>query len=341
MEKPYVSLLIPCRNEEKFISDCLDSLLKNDYPIDKTEILVIDGISDDSTVRIVEEYISRNSNIRLLSNSKRVFPAAVNIGITESKGELIFIMGAHAIYPEEYISKCVKSSLELNSENVGGILNTIPIDENMMGRMISYVLSNSFGVGNSTFRTGHSEIIEVDTVFGGCYKRDVFDRIGNFNENLVSTSDMEFNTRLKRSGGKIYLIPDIIANYYTRSTFTKFMQNNFRNGFWAIYPLRFVDIIPVSLRHFIPLMFLVGIICGILLSFVSNIFLYILLSVLSLYIVASIIASFEFLKKNIISGLVIPSLFLMLHISYGIGSLIGLIKVLVHKRFYVAHLFKK
>lgn len=333
MENPFVSLLIPCRNEEKFISVCLDSLLNNDYPKEKTEIIVIDGLSTDKTIEIVKNYVSRHSFIKLISNPDKIFPAAVNKGVSNSKGELVFIIGAHAVYSKDYVSRCVQYSLEYEAENIGGVLNTIPVDDNLLGRMISYVLSNSFGVGNSSFRVGSSEIKEVDTVFGGCYKRSVFDRIGGFNENLVSTSDMEFNTRLRKSGGKIFLVPDISATYYTRSTLRTFLRNNIRNGYWAIYPIRFVDTIPVSLRHFIPLIFLSGLIGGIILSFISKVFLYILLSVLAIYLFASIVASVSFLKKSVTGIIIIPILFFMLHISYGAGSFAGLCKVLYYRVF--------
>jgi glycosyltransferase involved in cell wall biosynthesis len=333
MQSPFLSIIIPTRNEELFIGNCLKSILLDEYNRDFMEILIIDGMSIDDTRKIVTSFISENPVIRIIDNPKKLYPCAVNIGVKESKGDVILILGAHATYEKSYISKCVKYLFELEADDVGGVLNTVGLNNSVMGRAITNVLSSSFGVGNSTFRTGSDKITEVDTVFGGCYHRNVFERIGYFNENLVSSSDMDFNTRLKRSGGRIYLIPEIIATYYTRSTFSSFMKNNFRNGYWAIYPIRFLDYIPVSLRHFIPLFFLLGIIGGIALSFVSVIFLYILSGTLAVYFIASVFASLKFARKDEYSFLLLPLLFPLLHLSYGLGSLIAFIKVVISKLF--------
>jgi glycosyltransferase involved in cell wall biosynthesis len=328
---PIVSIIIPCRNEELWIGRCIDSVLNTDYPKELLELFIVDGLSSDKTVEIALQYGLKYPFIKVLKNEKRIFPSAVNLGYVNSIGEVIVILGAHATYELNYISKCVKYLFELDADNVGGVLNTVGLNKSVIGTAITNVLSSSFGVGNSTFRTGSDKIIEVDTVFGGCYRRSVFERIGNFNENLVSTSDMDFNTRLKRSGGKIFLVPEISATYYTRSTFPKYLKNNFRNGYWAIYPMRFLDYIPVSLRHFIPLIFLTAILGGILLSFFSVIFLYILISTLAIYLLISIVASLKFLRQSRFSIVILPFLFLLLHLSYGLGSLLGLIKVVLNK----------
>ncbi|MCK4344659.1 MAG: glycosyltransferase family 2 protein, partial [Bacteroidales bacterium] len=185
-----------------------------------------------------------------------------------------------------------------------------------------------FGVGNSTFRTGSDKPIEVDTVFGGCYRRSVFEKIGFLNENLVSSSDIEFNIRLKRAGGKIFLFPDIIATYYTRTSFKKFVKNNFRNGFWAIYPLRFVNYMPVSFRHFIPLFFVLGILGLTFLSIFSSSFLIILLIVMSIYFFLGIFFSLKYVKGNLLNWFLPPVFFFLLHISYGIGSLYAFCAIL-------------
>ena len=258
MNQPFVTIIIPSRNEEKFISDCLDSFIENDYPKEKLEILVVDGASIDNTRKIVFGYEKKYNYIRLLDNPLKIFPTAVNLGIKASKADFILIAGSHARYKKDYVSKCIYNSFKYNANNVGGILITIAIEDNFISEAITIVLSSRLGVGNSVFRTGSNKVIEVDTVFGGCYKREVFDKIGYFNENLISTSDYEFNKRLRRNGGKIYLNPEIKAYYYTRTSLKRFLSNNFRNGFWSIYPLAFVNYLPVSLRHLIPLFFFLG-----------------------------------------------------------------------------------
>ena len=329
MVEPFVTIIIPTRNEEIFISKCLDTLLENDYPKDKIEIFVIDGSSTDNTLSIVRAYVALYPLIKIFSNPGKVFPSAVNIGIKESHGDLIFIAGAHAQYEKEYISQCVKSSIECQADNVGGILITCALEKTFIGSIISFVLSSQFGVGNSRFRTGSGIKQEVDTVFGGCYKRDVFDRIGLFNENLISTSDYEFNKRLRRNGGKIILDPGIKVTYYTRTKFKLFVINNFRNGFWSIYPLKFLDYFPIGLRHLVPLLFFLFLIGSIIFSLIWPFFLYSLCIVMGLYLIMAIYSSAKAVDLRKI--IVLPAFFFLLHTTYGLGSFVALIKVGVHR----------
>lgn len=331
-----VSIIIPCRNEEKFIGRCLDSIIAQDYPRDKFEVLVVDGMSEDKTREILRDYAERYSFIRLLDNPKKITPCALNIGIKNARGEIIMRMDAHATYEKDYISKCVKYLNEYNADNVGGIMVTLPRNETFIGKAIAMVLSHPFGVGNSAFRTGAKEPKWVDTVFGGCYKREVFDKIGLFNENLTSTQDMEFNLRLKKAGGKILLHPDIVSYYYTRSDFKSFCKNNLRNGLWVILPFKFSKIIPVSLRHLIPFIFVLSIIVSGVLSFFSSIFFWLFLLIVGFYSLTNLYFSFKIAlrKKNIKYLVVIPVLFAALHIGYGLGSAWGLILVSASIRFW-------
>jgi glycosyltransferase involved in cell wall biosynthesis len=334
-EPPLISIIIPCYNEEIFLGKCINSVLNNDYPLEKVEIFIVNGMSTDKTVEVAQEIIKSNSEVKIeiLNNPKKIFPCAVNIGVNNSHGEFIMILGAHSVYNKSYITLCVENSLKYDADNVGGILETIGTNTSVIGRAITCVLSSSFGVGNSTFRTGTDKVTEVDTVFGGCYKRKVFEKIGFFNENLRSTSDMDFNVRLKKAGGRIILDPGIKATYFTRNSFGKFFSNNIRNGYWSIYPLRFIDYLPVSMRHMIPLFFICSVICGIILSFVANIFMYILLGVMIIYTIAAFVAATPFIKKGVFNIILMPFLFLTLHLTYGAGSLWAGIKVIYYKTF--------
>ncbi|MEI6766185.1 MAG: glycosyltransferase family 2 protein [Bacteroidota bacterium] len=323
-----VSVIIPCRNEEAFIADCIDSLLANDYPHEFIEILVVDGLSSDKTIDIVKQYSEKFSFIQLISNPKKIFPAAVNAGFNASSGDVIMIAGAHAVYDSKYISASVRLQFELGADNIGGVLITKGKNENFIGKLITATLSNPFGVGNSTFRTGSDKVCEVDTVFGGCYRREVFETIGLFNENLVSTSDMDYNSRLRRNGGKIFLSPEIKVEYYTRSTFSRFMKNNFRNGFWVIYPLRFVNTLPVSLRHLVPLGFFLGTAGLAFLGLLHFCFWWMLGGIGALYVLAAYYFSFSRAAKGGIAGAFIqPFFFVLLHYTYGIGSVFALVKL--------------
>jgi len=335
-----VSIIIPCRNEEKFIGKCLDSIIEQDYPKDKLEILVVDGMSEDRTREIMKEYMDKCPFIKLLDNPKKITPCALNIGIKNAKGEIIIRMDAHATYQKDYISKCVKYLYEYNADNVGGIMVTLPQNDTFIDRAIVKVLTSRFGVGNSDFRTGISQPKETDTVFGGCYRREVFEKIGYFNENLSSSQDIEFNIRLKKSGGKIMLFPDIVSYYYARSDFKSFFKNNFRNGVWAVYPMKFVKHMPVRLRHLIPLMFVSGLIGSLILSFFIPMLFYLFLAVVLSYLLADFYfsAKISLSKKNWRYFFVLIFTFATLHFSYGFGSISGLIRVLFSKNFWIIQL---
>ena len=340
---PKVTIIIPCRNEESFIEGCLNSVVNMDYPKEKIEIFVVDGLSTDKTVDIAIKYAEKYPFMKILKNEKRIFPAAVNLGHKKSSGEVIAIFGAHAIYESNYISLCVKYLEELEADNVGGVLNTIGLNDSVIGKAITNVLSSSFGVGNSTFRTGTEKIVESDTVFGGCYRKSVFEKIGIFNEYLISSSDMDFNTRLWKSGGKIFLIPEIIITYYTRSDFPSFCRNNFRNGVWAIYPMKFIKYMPVSLRHLIPLIFVSGLFGSLILSFFISIFFYLFLAIVFSYSLTNSYFSGKIAskEKDFRYFFVMPVIFTTLHISYGLGSVVGLVKVLFSKNFHLTRLRNK
>ena len=181
---PLISIIIPCLNEEKYLGKCLDSIIRNDYPKDKLEILAVDGMSEDGTRKIIEKYASRYPFVKLLDNSERITPCGLNKGIKEARGKYILWMSAHNEYRNDYLQRCLECSVTFNADNVGGIIKVVPRDDSLIGRSIALALSDPFGVGNSAFRIGTQQARWVDTVFGGCYKREVFEKIGLFNETL-------------------------------------------------------------------------------------------------------------------------------------------------------------
>jgi len=332
----FVSVVIPCRNEEKFIGKCLDSILANDYPKDRLELLVVDGGSEDRTREIVGEFTKKFSFIKLVDNPRKITPCAFNIGIKDSQGEIIIIMGAHATFEKDYISKCVKYLDEYKADNVGGTMITLPRENTLVGKAIVCSLSSPFGVGNSRFRTGSKKPIWVDTVFGGCYRKELFDKIGLFNEELINSQDMEFNLRLKKAGGKTLLVPDVISYYYTRSDFRSFCKNNFRNGIWAIYPLKFIKYLLLSPRHMVPLTFISSLILSGILALFWSTFLWLFSLISSLYLAVNLYFSIKIAirEKKLRYIVVLPLIFATLHLFYGFGSLIGLFKVVFSKSFW-------
>lgn len=327
---PFVSVIIPCRNEEKYIGKCLGSLLSQDYPKEKMEILVIDGMSEDKTREIVENYIKEYPLFKLLDNSKKFNPFAINIGIKSSNGEIVMIMGAHTHYEKDYISKCVKylTENEYDADNVGGVLKIVPIENTLTAGAIAFSLSSPFGSGTSYYRTGLKKPRWVDTVFGGCYKREVFKKIGLFNESLVRSQDMEFNLRLKKAGGKTLLVPEIVAYYYPKSNLKDFFLHNFEDGIWAIYPLKFVKI-PLRLRHYIPLIFISSLLGTGMLGIFFSVSFWLFLFVLGLYFLINIYFSAKIAarEKNLGYLFLMPISFAARHFGYGLGSIFGLIKL--------------
>ena len=323
-----VSLIISCRNEEKFISKCLDSLIKQDYPKEKMEILVVDGISEDKTREIIKEYSKKFSFIKLFENPKKYTPFGLNIGINKAKDDIIIRVDAHAEYEKDYISKCTKYLKEYNADNVGGVIKTVPSNNSSVAKAIAICLSHFFGAGGSYFRTGSKKPIEVDTVFGGCYKREVFDKIGLFNEKLIRSQDIELNRRLKASGGKILLVPDITAYYYPQNNLVDFFEHNFVDGIWTIYPLKF-GIRIFSLRHLIPLFFTLSLFLSIILFPFFPIAILFFDFIFGIYILLSLFFSVKISIKNGFKYFfLMPIVFLSRHVGYGLGSIWGLIKLI-------------
>lgn len=325
---PYVSIIIPCYNEERFIKKCLDSVIENDFSKDKLEVLVIDGMSKDTTREIVERYREQNQFISLLDDNKKNTPAALNIGIKEAKGEIIMFMSSHASYEKEYISKCVYYLDKLNADNVGGVFVTLPGDDTFIAKAISLALSSPFGVGNSFFRIGAKKPMLVDTVPFGCYRKTVFEKIGGFNDKLIRTEDNELNYRLRKSGGKIYLIPDIKLYYYARSNLKDLGKQSFGNGKSIVYANK---IVPgsTSLRHSVPGIFVICLLGSLILFLITSwgklLFYFILFSYLATNTYFSIQMG---LKEKLRFAPYLIVSFITLHISNGLGFLMGILDII-------------
>ena len=321
-----ITIIIPCFNEEKYIAACLDSVLNFDYNQKNMEIFVVDGMSNDNTREIVKEYEKKCNIIKLIDNIKRTVPIAMNIGIKMSSGDYICRLDAHAIYPKDYLLKLLKWSQKLDADNVGAVWLTDVKNKTKKSNAIKKVLSHKLGVGNSNFRIGSNDIKEVDTVPFGFFKREVFDKYGFYDERLTRNQDIELNKRIKKGGGKIYLIPFVKCTYFAREDFYSLAKNNFANGKWNILTAYYTKKLnSLSLRHFIPLIFVFSIIFPIILSLFDGRFIYISISILLVYFMVIFLVSYK-LKDENTDFLNIVKSFLTLHVSYGIGSLMGIIE---------------
>jgi glycosyltransferase involved in cell wall biosynthesis len=327
-KQPFISIIIPAYNEECYIAACLDSVLDSDYDQERMEVLIVDGASTDKTAQIVREYMQNHTSIRLLSNIKRIAPVAMNIGINESSGEYIIRLDAHSAFSANYFSKLVIYIEKLRADNVGGIAITDVKNKTKISNAIKRVLAHSFGVGNSDFRTGVDSIKEVDTVPFGCFRRDVFERFGMYDERLIRNQDIELNKRIKTAGGKIYLIPDVYFTYFSRESYVELFKNSYSNGLWNVLTVYYTNSIrSLNLRHFAPLLYLLSIITPIIASVVWESLK--LVSFVSFAVHTGLIAYFSFKESDTdASPLHLFFAFITLHYSYGLGSLAGVFKVL-------------
>lgn len=248
-----VSIVIPCFNEENFIAKCLDSILISDFPKDKLEILVIDGLSTDRTPEILRQYAGKHHIIKLFDNPGRIPPIAVNIGIKNSIGDVIVRMDAHSEYPASYVTDCLKLLHATRAGNAGGRVVNIPNGTGVWAVPIAFVTSNRFGVGGGAFRTGRTGGF-VDTVPFGTFRREIFVKVGYFDERLSRTEDNEFNARLRKAGYKIAFDPKIEIRYKNQATLGGLLLQAFYNGMWTVYEL-YLHPYTFQWRRFVPPLF--------------------------------------------------------------------------------------
>ena len=325
-----VSIICPVYNEEKYIKNCIDSILLQDYSFNNLELILIDGNSNDNTVNIIKEYSKKYNWIKLINNSDKIVPIALNLGIKASKGEIIIILSAHASYAKNYFSLLVKKLCEFNADIVGSICKTDILNKNSKTLAIKEILGNRLGVGNSLFRIGVNSVKETDTVPFGCYRKEVFQKYGYFDTRLVRNQDIEFNKRIKKKGGKIFIVPDTYSIYYARETFFEIAKNNFQNGKWNIMTIFFTkQLSSLSIRHFIPMIFVLSLLLPLFFLFISSkILLFSLFSLISYFLLILFTSIILSIKKKL-NILYLLSGFIVLHFSYGFGSFTGLIKVLL------------
>jgi glycosyltransferase involved in cell wall biosynthesis len=328
MEAKRFAIVIPCRNEEKYIGKCLDSIIALDYDKSLLEVFVCDGHSSDRTQEIVRAYEQMHPFIKLLINDHRTTPYALNLGIRNSTSDIVIILGAHAeLYPDYLVNSLQAFSVDPQIGCVGGIIENVMEDDT--SEVISCAMSSSFGVGNAHFRTGGKEGY-VDTVAFGAYRREVFDKIGLFDDELARNQDDEFNYRVIKAGYKIWLAKNIRSKYYVRAAFDKLYKQYYQYGYWKVYVNTKHRTVTTG-RQLVPLFFVLYLIGGALLSLLSKYIFFAYIAVLLLYFLLAAFAASRVAKK--ISH--VPQIvfaFLIVHWSYGYGYLLGIIDFVIRKR---------
>lgn len=325
---PLVSVIVPCRNEEKHIARCLDSILASDYPKDRIEVVVVDGMSDDGTRKILQEYAARYGRIRIVDNTRKGVPEAFNLGIRNAAGDTIMLMSAHSTCQADYIGLCVKYQVESGAENVGGVCRIAAGSDTAIARAIMLALGHRFGSGNARVKVGADQPTWSDSAAFGCYKKELFNRIGLFDERLKSSSDLDLNIRIRGAGGKILLVPQIVVSYTADDTLEKFWKHNFADGVWISYVLKYGKK-AFSPRHWVPAAFVFSLVGSFLLAIIQPFFLWVGLGIAALYLVTNFVASslVAAREKSLRQFFLLPVAFAERHLAHGLGALFGLVLV--------------
>lgn len=327
-----LSVIVPIYQEEKYISKCIDSMLSQDYPKDDLEIILVDGMSKDRTREIVATYTAKYPFIRMIDNPERIAPCAMNRGIKEAKGDVIMRLDAHVYYPKNYFSLLVEKLNELpGAENVGALCNTLPVNDSITAQSIAAVLSSSFGMGNSHFRVGADKEMEVDTVPFGCFHRSIFDKVGLYDEELVRNQDDELNARIIKAGGKIYLIPQLVCEYYARDTAKKVYKMFYQYGVFKPLVNKKLGS-PATVRQFFPLFFVLGLLVGPVVCLFLPVLWWAYFAVIMLWFILATSFSLKD-SKNLKRILTQNWIYFVVHFGYGWGYIVGIYKILFHRPF--------
>jgi glycosyltransferase involved in cell wall biosynthesis len=333
---PFVSAVIPCRNERTYIAACLESVIQSTYPRDRLEILVADGMSDDGTREVVHEYVKRDGRVILLDNPKRILASAWNTGIRAARGDIIVALNAHTVFPPDYIPKCVAHMERFpDAAYVGGVVKTLPQHDTALGRALALAVSHPFGVGGSRFRTGAAEPVWADTAAFGGYRKALFDEIGLFNEDLVRSQDMELHLRFKKAGKKILLVPAMVGEYYTRTRMAAYLRYCFINGLWLTLPLRFSPHM-LSPRHSVPMVFVLALAGSAVLGLLDPRLWLVTALTAVVYAIANVGAAImiAWQRRDVRYAVLMPMAFAALHVLYGSGAVVGVVLAVCSPRFW-------
>jgi succinoglycan biosynthesis protein ExoA len=326
---PSVSIVVPCRNEAKAIDAFLNSLLNQEMGNINWEVIIADGMSDDGTRKILEQFAKEHRQIRVIDNPSRIVSTGLNACIRAAAGDIILRMDVHTEYKSDYVRRCVEVLRKTNAANVGGAC--VAVQTGYVGRAIAAAFHSPFAVGGARW---HQPTYEgrVDTVHLGCWRREVLEQIGYFDETLVRNQDDELNFRLTRAGGTIWQSPDIVSWYHPRSSLRTLFRQYFQYGFWKVAVIR-KHRLPASWRHLVPGAFALAnfvVLAAALLGMIFgrgplSWFMEAGIGMDVAYAVAVLAAAAIVAKKEgWILFPVLPLVFSSYHIAYGIGFLFGI-----------------
>jgi succinoglycan biosynthesis protein ExoA len=320
---PTVSIVIPVRGEERFIEACLESVLAQDYPADRVEILLVDGRSTDRTRELAAAVLAdriADGSARILDNSRGIASTAMNIGIGASTGEVIVRADGHTVLPPDYVRRSVEVLQETGSQCVGGAIRTL--GSGAVGRAIAAAQSSRFGVGDVAFRTGRGTAGPVDTVPFGAWPRGVFACIGEFDTELVRNQDDELNFRIRQAGGTVWYDPTICTDYFATPSLRRFWRQYFQYGEYKIMVARKRNGF-ASVRHVVPATFVVATAASLLVAIARRDPRW-AFAVLGPYVAANGAASIAAARRTQAHPARVAVAFAVVHASYGTGFLSGL-----------------
>lgn len=326
-----VTVVIPCRNEGKYILKTIQRLKaqKGVGTSFSWEVLFLDGCSDDDTVQILQDHTKKLDDFYLHINKKQITPSAFNLGIEKARGRFICILGAHAEIESDYILNCFEVIQRTGADNVGG--PWIAKGSGYVGTAIAHAFQSPIAVGGAA---SHNSTYEgqLDSVWGGFYKKSVFEKIGNFDEELVRNQDDELNFRLTQSGGIIWQSPSIRYTYASRNKLRKLWQQYFQYGYWKVRVIQKHKQL-ASIRHLVPSIFVAAVMFLFLVSPFFQFAQYILAITLAAYLTVILLGSVAIaMKKQSWRSLpILPIIFTIFHVSYGFGFLFGIFNFLIFK----------
>jgi cellulose synthase/poly-beta-1,6-N-acetylglucosamine synthase-like glycosyltransferase len=263
---PTVSVVLPVRNETEFVGQSLGALLHQDYPDDLVEIIVVDGMSNDDTREKIRELATVSTvKVCVIANPEKTTPNALNRGVRASSGEVVVVMGGHTTASQDFLRRSAETLAVTGADCVGGHLETV--GKTGIASAIALAQSSRFGVGGATFRVGAARGRFVDTVAFAAYRRDVFDRIGLFDEELVYDQDDEFNFRLTQAGGRIWFEPSIRCRYYSRSSLGRLWRQYFGYGMYKVRLMQKRGGVPAA-RQLAPPSLVITLVGGVVAAFV-------------------------------------------------------------------------
>ena len=327
--EPTVSIVVPCLNERCRIEAAIQSILTQEPPAGEFEVIVADGMSDDGTREILANLARSDPRLKVIDNPARITSCGMNAGIRHARGQYIAIMGAHNHYAPDYLRSSLEVSQRTGADNVGGSM--ICLGESWLQHAIAIAHHSPFSVGGARWHNVDYEG-PADTVFGGFYRREVFDRVGLFDETLVRNQDDELNLRLTRAGGKIWHSPRIKSWYFPRAGLAAVFRQYLQYGYWKIRVIQ-KHRLPASIRHLVPGSFVFSSIALACLGLFWPPALWAWLGMFGVYLCCAVIASMITAAKRGWNYLpILPLVFACYHFGYGMGFLRGVVDFLILRR---------